>query len=162
MQKKKGNEMRMLYRQITPESPLYPKCVKLRREFLWKPYRIITSAQFDKEEQQSSIFIATPNGRTVVGCVLLLPEPENKWLRVRQLVVDNEYRNQGIGTALLSYAETQAMEMKLNQLALYAHEECFSFFEKRDYKAITGWYTHLNGMHTILMRRILAEDTKMW
>ncbi len=151
-----------MYRQITPDSPLYPKCVKLRREFLWEPYKIMTSAQFDQEDKKSVIFVATPNGRSVIGCVLLLPELGSKWLRVRQLVVDTSYRNQGIGTSLLELAEKQAAEMNFNQLALYSHKETFPFFEKRNYKAITGWYSHLNGMNTILMRCNLDEDTKTW
>ncbi len=154
--------MRITYRQITLDSPLYSKCVKLRRDFLWEPYKIITSARFDKEEQEAVIFVATLNGRNVIGCILLSPEPMSNWLRVRQLVVDKSYRNQGIGTTLLSYAEIHATQMNFEQLALYAHEECFSFFEKRDYKPITGWYSHLNGMRTVLMRRILSKDAKSW
>ncbi len=154
--------MNISYRQITVDSPLYPKSVKIRREFFWEPYHIITSAKFDQEEAQSTIFVACHNMRKIVGCVLLLPEPNNKWLRVRQLVVDKSYQNQGIGSELLSRAESYASEINTETLALYTHEHSFEFFEKRGYKAITGWYTHINGMHTILMRRTLLKEKKVW
>ena len=68
--------MAITYRLMTTTHPLYPKCVRLRRNRFWEPMRIMTSVHFDKEERESLIFGALNGTRTLVGCVLLTPEPE--------------------------------------------------------------------------------------
>ena len=65
--------MRLIYQEITTKSILYPKCVKLRHEFLWKPYRIITPNYFDSEENKS-IILVTQHHQNIIGCILLTPE----------------------------------------------------------------------------------------
>lgn len=142
--------MKLIYQQITTKNLFYPKCIKLRREFLWQPYRIITSSNFDQEEDESSIFIALYN-KTVIGCILLTAEPQCNWQRIRQLVVNPSYRHQGIGTQLLLKAEDHAKHTGYTKTALYAFKETLPFFEKRGYKALTGWYTHANNLKTILL-----------
>lgn len=150
--------MVLKYKQISMDNSLYSKCVRLRREYFWIPYRLLTSVNFEKEESDSTIFVAYHNTKDVVGCVLLSYEPHCHWYRLRQLVVHPDVQKQGIGSKLLGCAEAYIRQTKKERIVLYAHEACFSFFEKRSYKPITGWYTHQNGMRTILMERYFDKS----
>ena len=118
----------------------------------------MTTANFEKEENNSSIYVSLHTARQVSGCVLLMNEPQNGWYRIRQLVVDIPYQGQGVGTKLLLCAEKQAKQKGAKRVALYAHSDCVEFFEKRGYRRLSGWYAHINGMRTILMVRDLSNE----
>ncbi|MBR4932106.1 MAG: GNAT family N-acetyltransferase [Alphaproteobacteria bacterium] len=143
--------MAITYRLMTTAHPLYPKCVRLRRNRFWEPMRIMTSVHFDKEERESLIFGALNGTRTLVGCVLLTPEPENDWIRLRQLVVDENYTHKGIATQLVQLAMETAYFQDYRKIALYAFEGITEFFEKFGFQIQSGWYTHANGMRSVLM-----------
>ena len=61
--------MAITYRLMTTAHPLYPKCVRLRRNRFWEPMRIMTSVHFDKEERESLIFGALKAGAKVFNSV---------------------------------------------------------------------------------------------
>lgn len=150
--------MEIVIREITTEHEFYSKCIRLRRELLWHPYYMVTPPNFEREENNSNIYVALHTARQISGCVLITNEPQNKWYRIRQLVVDTTCQGQGIGTKLLKCAENQACQKGAKRVALYAHSDCVLFFEKRGYRRLSGWYAHANGMKTILMVRDLPDE----
>lgn len=145
--------MSFTYRLITQNNPLYSKLIKLRYERLWKPLKIITPHSFEEEEKNSVFIVALVKSRTVAGAVALTNEPNNNWIRLRQLVVATDYEKQGIGTELINQAVAFAQSQNVRRIALFAFEEVYPFFEKNGFTTYSGWYTHINRKRSILMMR---------
>ena len=139
------------YRLITKNHPFYLKCIKLRRKRIWEPLHLLTSENFDAEEEKYLSYVAVLNSRRVIGCVMFMPEPQNKWIRVCQLAVDEAYCGQGIGSKLIQKVEEYAVTEKYERMALYAYDDVLPFFKKLDFQTFGGWYSHANHMRSILM-----------
>lgn len=143
--------MSITYKLITSNNPLYLKLIRLRRERIWIPLNILTPLYFEEEESNSLFYVAFEKPRQVLGGMALTPEPNNKWIRFRQLTVSKEHESQGIGTQLIRQGIQYAKENHYNRIALYAFENVVPYFEKNGFKTYGGWYAHVNKMRSILM-----------
>lgn len=144
------------YRRITTQSPFYRKCLQLRRKRIWEPLHLLTSENFETEEEQYISFVAVLNSRRVLGCVMLIPEPKKKCIRLCQLVVDERFCGLGIGSKLVQTATEYALAEKYKQMVLYAFPEIVPFFEKIGYHAHGDWYSHTNQVSSVLMTKKLS------
>ncbi len=151
MNERKREMFNITYRLITTAHPFYRKCIKLRRKRIWEPFHLLTSEKFDTEEEKYFTFVAILNSRRVIGCVMLIPEHQNKWMRVCQLAVDEAYCGMGIGSKLMNKVEEYVIKEKYKRMALYAYSDILPFFEKLDFHTYGGWYSHSNRMRSILM-----------
>ncbi len=139
------------YRFITNQNPIYSKCLKLRRDRLWQPLHLLTSVAFEKIEDESVFIVALVNSRQPVACLMLTPEPQNKWIRLSQLVVNEKYCRQGVGSKLVGMAFSYARKEKHERMAVYVHHDILPFFEKFGFVSYGKWYSHVNKMRSILM-----------
>lgn len=146
----------IVYRQITTHDPLYIKCVRLRRLRIWVPFHLLTSVNFEAEEEKSQFFVALLNSRKLIGCVLLLPETQNnKCIRLCQLAVEEAYCGQGIASKLINKAIKKAQLDGYEKIVLYAYNDIIPFFEKQGFQAQGVMYTHANQMQSVLMTKNL-------
>lgn len=146
------------YKQIIISDPMYNKMLRMRRERIWIPKKMMLSSTFEADEQKSVFFGAFLNTRRLIGCVALTPDTINKWTLLRQLAVDERYCGLGIGRHLIQIAEEYVSENQWQHIVLFSDEETKTYFEKAGYFSSSGWYSHSNGMRSIMMcKKDIAE-----
>lgn len=128
--------------RITPKSPQYPSAVALRESVLLGPIGY-THARFMAEypgiDDRAEHFVAVmdhPTGQRVVGCLLLLPEPQGGGAKVMQMAVDPQRQGEGLGRRLVVAAEARAFgELGLERLYCHAQDRAVGFYERLGWRA---------------------------
>ena len=95
--------------QIQYGSPEHAAAFALREEVLRKPLGLSLS---DETLQQESDYFTTWSGdldSELVACLVLLPKSEG-YIRMRQVAVKPHLQGQGIGRALVDFAEQFARD----------------------------------------------------
>lgn len=113
----------------------YIEMVELRNAILLEP---IGLPYFDDvfEEDEESIFCACYDKDELIGCCVLT-ELDEGLVRFRQMAVLEECQRQGIGSRLLSFAESVAKEKGFKEVTLHAQRKVESFYLQNGY--------HFNG-----------------
>ncbi len=89
---------------------------------------------YGEKVAQGTAFVAEDANR-VVGLIVLIPHADH--LLVETVAVDPERQSEGIGRALLAFAETSARESGLSTLRLYtnaAMTENLAFYPRLGYE----------------------------
>ncbi|MEM8756200.1 MAG: GNAT family N-acetyltransferase [Planctomycetota bacterium] len=131
------------YRQISPDSPLYPGACELRELVLLRPIGYDMArfkAGYPGVEERGVHFVAameTPGGPRVVGSALLISETDEPGRgKLMQMAVHPQRQGEGIGKRLVIEAETHAFtELGLEGLFCHAQLDAIPFYEK------LGWRT---------------------
>ncbi len=94
-------------------------------------------------------------GEPTAGAIVLLPEPDH--LLLDNVAVDPTAQGQGIGRALIAFAETEARRRGFSELRLYTHE---TMVENIALYARTGWTetgrAEQNGFARVFFRKPVA------
>ncbi|KAI1303163.1 putative acetyltransferase [Halotydeus destructor] len=96
----------------------------------------------DDLEQETVLHAAAFAGQTgeIVGCARL--HPTNEYYadrtvgRVRVVAVKPSHQGKGIGRALMTYLESQAINSGLNEIILEAREDAIEFYKAIGYRVI--------------------------
>lgn len=142
------------YKQINISDPYYKKMLRLRRERIWIPKKTMLSDTFEADEAKSTFFGAFYNTRRLIGCIMLMPDKINKWTLMQQLAVNDQYEGMGIGQKLIKTAEEYAHAHHMDEIVLFSDETTKTYFERVGYHTVGGWYSHSNGLRTIMMRKM--------
>ncbi len=121
-------------REIEHDSPAYWAIIDLRDSVLRKPLGL----RFQPQEllaEKDSRHIACFRGDRLVGCLVLRPMADGE-IRMRQVAVLPELQRQGIGTALVEYAEALARKSGYGRMTLHARDAAVPFYEKLGYSRI--------------------------
>jgi ribosomal protein S18 acetylase RimI-like enzyme len=77
-------------------------------------------ADFAARIVRGTIHVVDEDGR-VCGFIVLYPRDDH--LHVENLAIDPQYQGQGLGRALLDFAEAQARSHRLHAIELYTNEQ---------------------------------------
>jgi GNAT superfamily N-acetyltransferase len=101
---------------------------------------------------------AKDNGDQIIGGIC-----GNTWggcAEIRQFWVDENHRNQGLGTQLLSAAEAEARRRGCRQIILMTFSfQAPAFYAKRGFELVALVDDHPRGHKNMLLRKRLAADT---
>jgi GNAT superfamily N-acetyltransferase len=75
----------------------------------------------DYGERVENDLVSVADDAGVVGLIVLIREPES--LLIENVAVDPSRQGEGIGRALLAFAEAEARRHSLDRLTLYTHEK---------------------------------------
>jgi ribosomal protein S18 acetylase RimI-like enzyme len=93
-------------------------------------------------------------GHPIAGAIVLLPEADH--LLLDNVAVDPAAQGQGVGRALITFAETEARRRGFGELRLYTHE---TMVENIALYARTGWAetgrAEQNGFARVFFRKTL-------
>jgi ribosomal protein S18 acetylase RimI-like enzyme len=131
--------------EIAHGSSAYWATVDLREAVLRKPLGL----QFSAEElaaESDSHHVACYRGDRVVGCLVLRPLGDGD-ARMRQVAVVPEMQGQGIGTALVNFAEALARKNGYRRMILHAREAAVSFYEKLGYARVGDPFVEVTVPH---------------
>jgi len=111
---------------------IYRESVKLRTKILLEPLgRLETVSDYDFPEKD--IYLGAFLGENLIATLVLTPL-EDRQLRMRQLAVDANFRNKGVGKALVHKAEELAKERGFSRMTLHARESVLDFYDRLGYR----------------------------
>ena len=120
-----------IIREVEHDSPAYWATVGLRDTILRKPLGLHFSVDELKAERDGR-HVACYRGDRLVGCLVLRPMAGGD-IRMTQVAVAAELQRQGIGTALVQFAEALARQLGYRRMVLHARDTAVPFYEKLAY-----------------------------
>lgn len=143
-------------KEVAHGTTLYETLVDLRYRILRQPLNLyFTEEQLMAEK--SEIHLAAMMEHIPVGCVLLSPQ-DTATVKLRQMAVEPEYRDKGIGKTLLAYAEETAQQKGCRNIVLHAREDAVRFYEHLGYSKIGEPFTEIGIPHQRLDKALSPGD----
>ena len=112
----------------------FQKIYDLRWRVLMKPLNKTLESDKDNIDTESYPFIVTLNEKIVAFA--LFHKISEKEGQIRDLAVEEDYRNERIGSILMRYIEGFAVSLGIKTITLYTTKTIKEFFQKLDYKTI--------------------------
>lgn len=122
--------------EIDHFSPAYDEAIHLREKYLRIPLNMAFSAKdIIEERDQYHLALCDLYSDNMIGCLTLKPQYSNKvQFKMRQVVVDENYRNQGYGRVMVRASEKFAKAKGANVLYCHARENVLEFYLSMDYE----------------------------
>jgi ribosomal protein S18 acetylase RimI-like enzyme len=121
-------------RFIAGDDPLMREVLDLCYETLHRPFDVSRNDDWGNGDPDSSHLVAIDGG-LVVGYGRLLAEGD--WGHVRQLAVYPEYRERGIGTAIVARLVALAREKHLPRVYLNARLNAVGLYERAGFRVVS-------------------------
>ena len=137
---------------IAHNSPEYQDMVALRYRVLRKPLGLIYTPEQLAAEASDTLHAAFLNN-VLVGSLILTRQSEDV-VQMRQVAVDSASQGQGIGRALVAFAEQTARGQGGKTLVLHAREAVLPFYLKLGYEACGEPFEEVTLPH-VEMRKTL-------
>jgi hypothetical protein len=122
----------------------------LRYEVLRKPLGMVYTPEQLAEEATETHVIAVADAK-VVG-VLLLKRISDKKLKMRQFAVNDAFQGQGIGSALVAFAEDFAIEKGFSIITLNARMTAVPFYERLGYDVVGDEFVEVGIPHLRMVK----------
>lgn len=104
--------------------------------------RVPPELEWDEHDSASVHFLAALPDGTAVGCVRLMASGQ-----ISRLSVLSDYRNHGIGKALVCAAEDEARQQGRDEIFLHAQTHATSFYESLGFSVTGGIFLEANIPH---------------
>jgi len=115
-------------------STRYEQLVELRYKILLEPLGLkFLDSHRDKEVNYLHIGCVENLDDKLVGGLMLIPL-DDKTIRMMQVAVDTKYQHEGVGKALVGYAEERARKAGFTKIVMHAMLNVIGFYEKMGYK----------------------------
>jgi len=131
----------------------YQQMVDLRHELLRKPLKLqFSPVELSKEKHD--ILIGAFEEKELLGCCIL-SKLEEHCVKLRQMAVSMNKQKNGVGTALLQFAENHARENGYQLLFMHARETAIQFYEKAGYQICGDCFKEV-GIRHYRMEKVLS------
>jgi GNAT superfamily N-acetyltransferase len=138
--------------QIEYGSQDYAAAFALREAVLRKPLGIsLNDETLEQERDYYHLVCHTNDG--LVGCLVLLPKDEGA-IGMRQVAVVPHRQGQGIGRALVEFAERFARERGFMLMKLHARDTAIPFYKKLGYECIGDPFVQVTILHQAMQKRL--------
>jgi len=138
--------------EIAHRSPAYEQAVRLREAVLRRPLGLVFTAQELDDEAGSHHIVALDDDEdddddgACVGCLVLLPIDANV-VRMRQVAVRPDRQRQGIGRALVGFAERSARARGHREIVAHVREPVIPFYASLGYELTGSRFTEVTLPH---------------
>ena len=140
-------------KSFTVASYEYQEEIALRDRVLRKPLNLEIN-ETDLAEDGDSHHLGGFIDNVLIACLLLTPADEET-IKIRQVVVDEEFQEQGIGKKLMEVAEDYARDHNYLTVRLMARATAVEFYEKIGYVVMSAEFI---DERTQLPHRYMAKD----
>lgn len=113
-------------------SEQYKEMVALRMDILRKPLGLSFTEEELEREKNDILIGAFEDDRLLACCILTGESPES--CRLRQMAVHQKMQRNGIGGAMLHFAENVARDAGYKVLSMHARKSATGFYEKLGYQ----------------------------
>lgn len=110
----------------------YWKCVRLRDKILREPINLM----FSEEElflENEQIHVGCFDNETVLGCFSLV-KLDGNILKMRQVCVDTDQQQKGIGSKMMTFAEEWAINYGYTTMMCHARESAVPYYKNHGYQ----------------------------
>ena len=122
---------------------------RVRFETLRQPWRQAEGSEVDPEDALAIHAFITDDDRAVAVCRLHFNNESEA--QIRYMGVDEKYRGQGLGAAILHWLEQIAKEKGAEKVILHAREQAIPFYSKQGYMAKEKSYLLFDEIQHYLM-----------
>lgn len=142
--------------EIAHRSQAYEEAVRLREAVLRRPLGLTFTPQELDDEAASQHIVAVEGDEdgTCVGCLVLLPV-DAEVVRMRQVAVRPDRQRQGIGSALIGFAERSARARGYREIVAHVREPALPFYARLGYERRGAGFVEVTIPH-LLMRKIIS------
>jgi len=159
LENQRGNKLMLRISEIAHRSRAYEQAVRLREAVLRRPLGLVFTAQeLDDETGSHHIVALDQEGEdedgACVGCLVLLPIDADV-VRMRQVAVQPDRQRQGIGRALVAFAERSARARGHRQIVAHVREPAIPFYARLDYEVTGPRFIEVTLPH-FPMRKIIS------
>ncbi len=133
----------------------YEEMLSLRTRVLREPLGLSFSENdLEKDKDDILLGLLLPEGQKVAACCILTPI-NSLSVKLRQMAVDNDLQQSGLGTAMLSFAEYVSSREGFQQIILNARKTAIGFYEKYGYQIIGEEFTEVGIPHYKMKKEII-------
>ena len=133
------------FKTIPYKSFYYRKAIELRDRILRKPLHL-TFSESDLEKEKDEIGIGLFYKKELIAILQLKPVEDNT-IKLRQMAVDTNHQQKGIGKKLVLFAEKHAQEKGFHRITLHARKTALIFYKKLGYQLIGSKFMEVNIPH---------------
>ena len=133
----------------------YLGMVKLRDEVLRRPLGL-TFSEEDLKKEIHDILIAAFADTRMVACCILTPQKENT-IQLRQMAVDETFRNRNVGLRLLQYAEQMACREGFSTIFMHAREVALGFYKRAGYEVFGDSFEEIGLPHYLMRKKLTVS-----
>ena len=143
----------MALRFIDYGSPEYKEMIALRMEILRKPLGLSFNEE-DLAKEKDDILLGAFEDDQLVACCILTKVSEET-CKLRQMAVHEKMQRNGIGAALMHFAENVARDAGFKSMIMNARKTAQGFYEKLGYKADGNEFIEVTIPHYEMRKNII-------
>jgi predicted GNAT family N-acyltransferase len=143
----------MALRFIDYGSPEYQEMIALRMEILRKPLGLSFNEEDLAKEKDDILLGAFEDDQLVACCILTRVSEET--CKLRQMAVHEKMQRNGIGAALMHFAENVARDAGFKSMIMNARKTAQGFYEKLGYKADGNEFIEVTIPHYEMRKNII-------
>jgi predicted GNAT family N-acyltransferase len=143
----------MALRFIDYGSPEYQEMIALRMEILRKPLGLSFNEE-DLAKEKDDILLGAFEDDQLVACCILTKVSEET-CKLRQMAVHEKMQRNGIGAALMHFAENVARDAGFKSMIMNARKTAQGFYEKLGYKADGNEFIEVTIPHYEMRKNII-------
>ncbi len=132
----------------------YQKAVELRYEALRKPLGLTFNIN-DLAQEKNYIHIVGKIQNKVIATAMLVPEKDR--VKMKQVAVAHHLQKQGIGSTLLQFTHTCALQNHFTHIYCHARNEAMNFYLQNGYEKKGESFLAIGIMHWT-MQKILTKN----
>lgn len=134
-------------------SPQYQQMVDLRMEILRKPLGLHFTAE-DLEKEKEDILISAFEDDDLVACCILTKVSQDM-CKLRQMAVHQKMQRNGIGHAIMQFAEHVARDTGFKTMTMHARKSAELFYEKLGYAAYGDEFIEVTIPHIEMRKKLI-------
>lgn len=123
----------------------YELSVELRDRILRKPLGLVFTKEQLAQENKDIHMVYMVNA-DVFGCLVLVATSSDE-IKMRQVAVDDDFQNRGIGTTMLKFAEQYASEHNFKTIYCHARDVATPFYLKHHYRIVGDPFEEVTIKH---------------
>ncbi|MEI7493071.1 MAG: GNAT family N-acetyltransferase [Alphaproteobacteria bacterium] len=142
----------IFFKVIAYETSDYEASVALRQEVLRTPLGLVFSPEELEKEAHHIHLVGFSDNKLIATASLV---PEQSACKMRQVAVHPCMQGQGIGSKLVDFCESHAIEKGYQSIHCHARDYAVPFYTKKGYVSEGGYFMEVNIPH-LHMRKVLS------
>ncbi|MCU7548442.1 GNAT family N-acetyltransferase [Chitinophagaceae bacterium LB-8] len=134
----------------------YRQMLKLREDILRQPLGLHLSQEELEKERDNLLMAAFDDDKMLACCMLVEEDPQT--VRLRQMAVLNDLQGQGIGKALMQFAENVARDRGYQKITMHARKNATGFYEKMGYRVIGDEFIEITIPHYVMEKSLFTNE----
>lgn len=150
------NRIAMALKIIDYGTEEYRQMLKLREDILRQPLGLHLSQEELEKERDNLLMAAFDDDKMLACCMLVEEDPQT--VRLRQMAVLNDLQGQGIGKALMQFAENVARDRGYQKITMHARKNATGFYEKMGYRVIGDEFIEITIPHYVMEKSLFTNE----